>query len=386
MKTPRFVALSRAWLRKTVRSNRDVDVGISGPKLKLSFKPDEPIETREGADAADKRPFYESDATTLFNWYHGYVNTPEYVDNVLYVDVVPLRTAALNGIVSNAIRSEELIVSIEPTSYRIPETLKAHADAAVNLFKRMKKLRYLEGKKEWENNTSLRVISIDSSGVVSCQKARYFDQVGTNITLDWASGVLGNGWRTIRIDPEHPINGKLRSLRESNMANTLGVAAMLYDRDLSPIIRVRTDTLASIPKRGLHCTASGVHEVEPSQPSGRFDFSILARGMIKEIKHEIGLDEHEYSLFPVAFARELPRGGKPQLFFVAVARVSAERIREAMASADEAYEYVDSTDTLSAVEISSELFTYEGWACLKFAERFIEANNASLAQLAGQDA
>ncbi len=48
MKAPRFVAISRAWLRKTIRNNRDVDVGLGGPKLKLSFKQDEPVETRTG--------------------------------------------------------------------------------------------------------------------------------------------------------------------------------------------------------------------------------------------------------------------------------------------------------------------------------------------------
>ena len=391
MKAPRFVAISRAWLRKTIRNNRDIDVSLGGPRIKLSFKQDEPVETRTGIDPSDKSPFYESDPTTLFKYYHGYVNTQEHVDNVLYADVIPIRTGTTNGIALNAIRSEDITVAIEASSYRVPEKLRWHADAAVEIFKVMKKLRFLEDKQEWENNTSLRVNSIDTTGRLSCQKARYFDQVGTNITLDWASGVLANGWRTIRIDVERPTDGKLRPLQASNLANTLGVAVMLYDKDLSPIVRVRSESLASIPKRGLHCTASGVHEVDPTQPPGVFDYSLLERGMLKEIKHEIGLDEHEYHLFPIAFARELPRGGKPQLFYMALAKVENQRIRDAMATADEAYEYVstdsaEATEMLGGPELSSDLFTYEGWACLRFAERFVEANTTILRNLCGRDA
>lgn len=54
-----------------------------------------------------------------------------------------------------------------------------------------------------------------------------------------------------------------------------------------------------------------------------------------------------------------------------------------MASADETHEYVTADNVpairmLSEHEFSSELFTYEGWACLRFAERFIEANRETL--------
>lgn len=390
MKAPKIIAISRAWLRKTIRTNRDVDFSLSGPKLKFSFKQDEPIETRTGIDPNDKSPFYESDAATLFKYYHSYANTPEYMSDVLYVDVLPIRTDGFVGLTLNAIRSEDIIVSIEPSSYRTPEKLLNHTNAAVDLFKRMNKLRYLKDKQEWENNTSLRVNYFDSTGKMSCQKARYFDQVGTNITLDWASGALANGWRTIRIDVERPVNGKLCPLRESNLANTLGVAVILYDKALSPIMRVRSDSLGSIPKCGLHSTASGVHEVDPMQPSGVFDYSILERGMVKEIKHEIGLDEHEYQLLPIVFARELPRGGKPQLFFMALAKVDNQRIRDAMASAEEAHEYVatnsaEANAMLSESQPSSDLFTYEGWACLQFAERFVEANESIFQSFSGKE-
>mgnify|MGYP003703575057 FL=1 len=383
MKVSRFVAISRAWLRKTARNSRDMEVGLSGPTLRLNFKQDEPFETRVGSKQTDNRPFYQTDAAALLAWYHGYASTPEFMDNVLYADVIPIRSAGLYALTSDAIATGDIELTIEPSNYRIPEKFKAHAAAAVELFKTMKKLRFIECRQEWENNTSLRVISIEPTGRLKCQKARYFDQVGTNLTIDWASGAFANGWRTIRIDAEHPIDGKLPALRDSNLANTLGVAVMFYDRQLRPIVRTRIDTLASIPHRGLHCTASGVHEVAPNQAPGKFDYALLESGMIKEIEHEIGLLRDEYALYPVAFARELARGGKPQLFFAALAKVDEARIRSAMAAADETYEYLAADDipaiqALRENEFSSDLFTYEGWACLRFAERFIEANRDAI--------
>lgn len=384
--TTRFISITRAWLRQTVRKTRELDVSLSGPQIKLSFKGDEPIETRAGANGQSQKPFYESDPDRLYKYYYSYQHTPEHLDNILYVDIVPLKTAGSNGISLDAIDCKNVVLAIEPSSYRLPEKLRRHGEAAIKLFKETKKLRYLDESQEWENNVSLRIDAIDPSGKISCRKARYFDQVATNLTVDWASGLLSDGWYTIRSGMELPANGKLRPLKESNLANTLGVAVMLYENDLSPILRVRSESLASIPKRGLHCTASGVHEIDESHPAGLSDFSILRQGMVKEIKHEIGLDEHEYDLFPVALARELPRCGKPQLFFVAIARVPSSRIREAIASADEAHEFVED---LSPAQLStygdstalSERFTYEGWACLRFAERFIEANRPNLQSL-----
>ena len=381
--TTRFISITRAWLRQTIRKTRELDVSLSGPQIKLSFKGDEPIETRTGINGQSEKPFYESDPDRLFKYYYSYQHTPEHLDNMLYVEVVPLKTEGSNGISLDAIDCKNLVLAIEPSSYRLPEKLRRHGEAAIKLFKETKKLRYLNASQQWENNVSLRIDAIDPSGKISCRKARYFDQVATNLTVDWASGLLSDGWYTIRSGLELPENGKLRPLNKSNLANTLGVAVMLYERDLSPILRIRSASLASIPKRGLHCTASGVHEIDEAHPAGLADFSVLRQGMVKEIKHEIGLDEDEYDLFPVALARELPRCGKPQLFFVAIARVPLQRIREAIASADEAHEFVEdlSSTPLSAYDDStalSERFTYEGWACLRFAERFIEANQSHL--------
>lgn len=386
MKTPRFLRVTRAWLAQTRRNNQEIDFSISGPKLKLKFKLERPIETRKGVNPADKSPFYESDSKALFSYYHRYTTTQEYMDNVLYADILPFRTEGFNGIRLDAVSAEKVTVTIEPSSYRIPEKLKEHAKATVDLFKEMGKLQWFDDKQEWENNTSLRVDAVDENGNFSCRKARYFDQVATNITIDWASGKFRDKWRTIRSGMECPDDGALRSLEDSNLANTLGVAVMFYDQSLSPILRVRSDSMASIPKKGLHCTASGVHEVEPSQSSGIFDFNILKQGMLWEIKDEIGLDEHEYWLFPVVFARELPRGGKPQLFFMALSKVDDQRIKEGVLSAREAYEYVaevteEEYAKFSEIDPSSELFTYEGWACMRFAEKFVEANEDKLRRL-----
>lgn len=379
----KFLPITRAWLRQTFRNAREVDLSLSGPQIKIKFNVDGPIETRSGFDVFDKRPFYESDPTALYNYYYNYKNTPEHLDNILYAEILPLKSNNVNGISLESVHIDDITLALEPSSYRIPEKLFKHAEQAIKLFKDMGKIRYLMDISEWENNVSLRINSFSQGNRISCRKATYFDQVATNLTLDWASGSLTDGWHTIRGGIERPEDGLLRALKDSVLANTLGVAVSLYNRELSPIFRVRSDSLASIPKCGLHCTASGVHEVDPYQSPGIFDFSLLQSGITKEIKHEIGLDEHEYHLFPVVFARELPRGGKPQLFFVAIAKVTDQRIHKAMESADEGYEYIHNPSASqlpinSNIQTSSSFFTYEGWACLRFAERFIEANQAYL--------
>jgi hypothetical protein len=390
MNATHMIRMSRAILRKFIRENRSIDLGVTGPRFKVNLKTDEPIETRSGRDITDNSPFYESNPEKLFAYYHGYGTGPECMDNVLYADIIPLKTSTAIGITLNAVHTDSLEVSIEPANYRIPEKLQAHNDLAIELFIEMKKLRWLEDVQSWENNLSLRVNSFDNSGKMSCRFARYFDQVGTNITIDWASGQLPKGGPTIRSSIERPINGRLIPLSDSLLANTLGVAVLLYDQALNPIFRTRSDQLASIPKRGIHCTASGVFDVNESQSFGKFAYALLEGGMVREIKREVGLERNEYLLYPIAFARELPRGGKPQLFFVAIATVDNSRIATAKKSAEEAYEFMDEeTESKLAVLRSarkkSELFTYEGWACARFAELFIDANRQHFKAIINKD-
>lgn len=383
----KLISLGRAWLRKTWRNNQSVDVSLSGPKFKIDFnRKDEPIETRAGLSAKGRKPFYESSASPLLGYYFGYQKSTDVARGLLYADIIPLKSGKMHGLSLEALAVDDIRVKIEPVAFRLPSKLRDHQQAALNIFKELKKLNFNPESQEWENDIALRINSIKADGTISCSKARYFDQIATNLTLDWASGELPDGARTIRSGIERPVNGLLPRLEDSVLANTLGIAVMFYNERLEPIVRTRSASLASIEKQALHCTVSGVLEIESGQQPGIFDFSIFTKGAAREIFLEMGLSEGDYALYPVAFARELPRGGKPQLFFAAVSLIPEQELRTKLASAREAHEYVNDDKSLDAdmtkySQSKDDEFTYEGWACLYLAEGFVQANEGPLREL-----
>lgn len=379
-----FTSIPRAWIRKFVRINQFSDISLSGPSLKIPLNlDDEPIETKYGFTNDDKSPFYNSNLEKLYNLYHGYSYSHEYNDGLLYVEVIGIKTKNTIAIRAEAIDATSLTIKIEPVPYRLPIRLKKHGDYAVQCFKELQKISKLND--EWQNNESLRVVDISTeSNHIICQKAYYFDQVATNLTLDWCSLKIPKK-QTIRNSIERPISGRLKPLKDSTLANTLGVAVMLYNSEFEPYVRIRSNSLAAIPIKGIHCSASGVFEMKDGIKARIYDYTIIEKSIELEIKTEIGLDRTDYTLYPVAFARELPRGGKPQLFFIAITDLSNAEIIDKSKNAEESWEFVDESDledhkSKPGFKPSPDLkslvdqFTYEGWACLQFSEDFLEAN------------
>lgn len=383
--------LTRAFLRKLSHDNETIDAGSSiKAKIPLNLK-NEPIETRVGFKKNDTSDFYESNFNKLYHFYSGYQNTDEYHQGILYADIIALHSEGVYPIRKTSIAVKDIKINISRLSYKIPISLKAHAKYAVETFKELGKIKKINDSCEWENNESLSFSSIcPNTGKIEACKAYYFDQIATNISLDWRSKKLPDTRLTIRNSNslERPVNGKLKSLDDSILANTLGVAVILYSSELEAFVRVRSNTLASITKKGLHCSASGVFEMEGGIKPGEYDFSIFEQAIKNEIKSEIGIINSDYKLYPVAYARELPRGGKPQLFFVAVTSLSKTEIIERSRKADESWEFVDEeNEDFSGFKSFSELseimdsFTYEGWACLRLAEDFIEVNSEMMKSL-----
>lgn len=383
----KFMRFPGAAWRKFMRKLREKgELTLKGISIPLSVS-DEPIETRAGYSVTDKAPFYESNPEVLFSWYRSYAQSAEAKYSLLYADVIALKYTSCKPISGSlTLDFDSIKIQLDGVTWKIPSKLQRHADRAVALFKEKGLIKKVRGTDEFENNTAMRINSIESSGLIKARPAKYFDQVGTNITLDWNSGLLEKPATTIRNGAERPNDHKLNPLNSSILANTLGVAIVFYDKDLSPDIRIRADDLASIQKKGLHCTSSGVWELPINYSPGEFDSTYLEYGARKEIKDEVGLDPHEYALFPVCIARELPRGGKPQIFFVAISLVSPERYEEAKRTADESYEFVNDLDAMRRLQDSKapphEAFTYEGWAAVTFANEFVEANDEYLRSLA----
>ena len=99
--------------------------------------------------------------------------------------------------------------------------------------------------------------------------------------------------------------------------------------------------------------------------------------MEKEIESEIGLKPEQYNLIPLAFTRELVRGGKPQLFFIAETTLDIGNIQSEMKMAEESWEFINIEDVTennpmyeyikSPLSAPQDMFTYEGWMAMKIA-------------------
>lgn len=222
--------------------------------------------------------------------------------------------------------------------YSFPTELSEHRDAMIRLFTKKKLLRL-------GNNPCPRISRIDKldSGVPKyyLEKAWYFDQVGTNLTLDYPldSPVLVAGVKqfTVRdwdIAQCGGTQGYLSAFEFSRLANTVGVAvgitAETKDRQTVIVARKRSKRVAVYPNM-WHLPFSFALSLVPYE--GKYHHGDLKNFISFDVGHEqaaeLGLEPADLgALMPVAFCRDLVRGGKPQFFFEQRAKVTFEELRE----------------------------------------------------------
>lgn len=349
-----------------------------------------PRVTRYGLNPDDDAPFYEMDPDRLWRVYHGYRKSLEHQHQVLYADAVAFRRGNMGGITLDALDIDTLKIEIVPTRYHVPRLLEAHAEAMIGFFKSTGRLNWKPELNDYENNRTAKVVAFDTEkNLMTMQEASYFDQVATNLTVDTDSGALPAGADSIRQDLEPPIEGHLPPLDTSMLVNSLGVAAMVYTPSGTALWRVRNPKMGSITKEALHCSVSGVYEIpDYATRSGSYGYELLEYGIRLEVGHELGLEDHEYDLYPVAFARELPRAGKPQMFFVVISHLDEQALAERARNARERVEYVRNEfhEFLHRQPDAklADSFTYEGLAAFHYTELYLEANEGKFAFSGGE--
>ncbi len=286
----------RALLRKNIQALKEIGVSPGGPRINISLSAkDEPKETRTGQDLNDKAPFYEMDRKKLRNYYYSYKPSFEESHQLLYADTLAFKQENIHPVIlSKSVDMNDFEVILDGVKLSIPRHMREYASKSVKFFQEAGKINYNADEGSFENNESLRVSSLTVDGKMTCQRATYFDQVATNLTLDWASHMLPSGAFTIRSGIERPIDGALPSFSDSILANTLGTAIMFYTKDLrKALIRTRSDRMASIAQQRPHCTVSGVLEIEPGATPGKYGVDFFNYGTHREIKKETHLDEHQ---------------------------------------------------------------------------------------------
>jgi 8-oxo-dGTP pyrophosphatase MutT (NUDIX family) len=248
--------------------------------------------------------------------------------------------------------------------------------------------------------------------------ANYLDQRATNMNPDIAFSGMPIALEQARTFRQlDSIAGHLRPLHQCYQANTIGVACILVGRDGTPVLVLRSkDTAVMNDGSSWHCSSSGAlmwDDVSGSSCDGGTRLiEGLTRGMARELKEELELLPAEYELTLTDFARELPRAGKPQFFFLARSTDSAsslvgeiasrtkravseqkdvgawERNRKPPSPISVFYNPELPQEGVAAdpnlrldvvadqmIDFSSRRFTYEGYAALVFAAHYWRASN-----------
>ena len=256
----------------------------------------------------------------------------------------------------------------------------------------------------------LQSYSNNSGGaVLQIQKAKYSDQVQSNLVMDWTAdhALKELGHKTLRTYLSARYPRKLGPLDESIMANTIGISVVLYYRTSAgaylPYLPGRAPGQAvfkggchfwrqlgrawaavfgqAVFKGGFHCTASGA---AAWYESGRTFKEIFVKDMYKELEEEVGIARDEIDVMvPLALCREFLRGGKPQIFFAGVTSLSESELQTRRRRAIQLQkksgmpeivdkQLIDSDTEDFRKKLPSEPLTLEATANLYYAEKFMK--------------
>lgn len=188
-----------------------------------------------------------------------------------------------------------------------------------------------KSKRIYDNEGAIRLQKVsDKEGKkeLTLQKASYFQQCKSNLILDWTSGESdGISLRSLQ---RGLYGGCLPKLEDKSMANTIGIAALIYYKEgdeYIPYMVKRVKKVGVFPG-GVHCTSSGVAKWPSNDEDTSFD-NFFTEHMYAELFEEVGLSKTDIAeLVPMAICREFARGGKPQIFYAGFTELSKAELTE----------------------------------------------------------
>lgn len=184
------------------------------------------------------------------------------------------------------------------------------------------------------NDISLRIKELVAmpQGGFRCvlQKAHYYDQIRTNLTIDCQLGGLQEDTLRTR---DFGRDRSLRPFDQSILTNTIGACAVWVMSRRSTISQKGGKYFYLLPRKkntgiynGMLGTISGVVKAPACD---KFSTSTLEDYIAGEVRREFyeetgvdslikrgSLSENDIQIIPLAFTRDLVRGGKPQFFFL----------------------------------------------------------------------
>ncbi len=166
---------------------------------------------------------------------------------------------------------------------------------------------------------------------VTVQPCRYGDQAGSCFSLDWQDERFAEHGGTLREYYKRTVKSSVIS--DIPFPLCFGVCGFLLIRN-----ETEPDTILLMHRSGR--LASLENSVGPSM-AGAVDYdkadvtlgAMLFRSAHQEIAEELFLTQDEYTLVPLAYAREIFRGERPQLFCLVVTDLSSQEIAERLHAA-----------------------------------------------------
>lgn len=204
--------------------------------------------------------------------------------------------------------------------------------------------RTSSGKLSKRDQPAVRIADVrinpDKTVVFALQDATYYDQVGSNLSVDAPlPATLGvdsprastaREWDKVQAGAQ----GSLPSLAASRLANTIGVAIGIRARDQAGrsaiVVRKRGPDVDVYPNM-WHVPFSFALSFTPPMPRSGSLESLINFDYAHELMQETGLEPDEVlRIRPLMLARDLVRAGKPQFFLEMETTLSFENLNRKM--------------------------------------------------------
>lgn len=199
--------------------------------------------------------------------------------------------------------------------FRLNEKPFRTVDAIENF--RRELINFQTKGKNYTDNPKSRLVSLDQQDklIMTFQRVNYSDFIVTNNSMEV---VLPTTGKTIRESLEP--GPELSPLSESLCSNHLGISCLVVTSDNKLILNVGSSTKITGASK-ISSSASG--SMDYKEP-----FTTPFEVMQAELYEELGIvpSEETSDMRAIAIARELQRGGKPEMFFVMFTEFSSDHI------------------------------------------------------------
>ncbi len=161
------------------------------------------------------------------------------------------------------------------------------------------------------NGLNARLKNYDTANkILSFQGAYYFDWVMTNLSMDMQRPPLP----TLR--EASSIDGQLKPLFQSQLANITGINSLLFTKDGYMIYQKRNQNVLVRPGELCSGFSGTIDKIDIEHVCNSHTPTLNNVDVIREGVEEIGLNRnHIHNIVFLGLTRELIRGGTPELFF-----------------------------------------------------------------------